>query len=138
MASGPRLSAPHVIVVDADSKSRTDVATMLVAEGARVTTADCAGEAVRQVRAHRFDAAVVDYALPGVGGVVVVAQFRCVGNGRDLPVVMIHGLAPGPERERAADRISSLPGVEFVARPVTAPALRAAVNGLTADARLSD
>ena len=138
MSHGPRLSAPHLLVVDADPTSRTEVAAMLVAQGARVTTAGGADEALRHVTSRRFDAAVVDHALPGVGGVVVVAQLRCVGNGRDLPAVVLHGLAPGAERERAAGRATRLPGVAFIGRPVTGAALASAVNRLTAAARLDD
>ena len=95
------LSAPHVLVVDADSRSRAEIAALVVGDGARATQAASAAEAMRHVGARRFDAVIVDYALPGVGGVVLVVQFRGLGNGRDLPAVVLSALPPGPGQEKA-------------------------------------
>ena len=131
MPRGLRLSAPHVLVVDTDPAERSAIAAMLAAEGARITMAASSGEAMRHVAARRFDAAVVDYAVPTLGGIVLVAQFRGCGNGRDVPVVVLHALLPGSKRDRAAERAAHLSGVVFLARPVTGQDLAAALNGVT-------
>ena len=128
------LSAPHVLVVDADSRSRAEIAALVVGDGARATQAASAAEAMRHVGARRFDAVIVDYALPGVGGVVLVAQFRGLGNGRDLPAVVLSALPPGPGQEKARQHAACLPGTVFLERPVSGPCLAHVINGLLAPA----
>jgi two-component system phosphate regulon response regulator OmpR len=127
------LSPPHVLVVDDDARARVEIAGMLAAEGARAAQAASAEEAMRCLAAHRFDAAVVDYALPGVGGVVLVVMFRGLGNGRDLPVI-VTGLLVGPARERARTHAAHLPGTAFLDKPVDRHRLAMALHGLLAPA----
>jgi CheY-like chemotaxis protein len=127
------LGPPSVLVVDGDARARAEAAAMLVAEGARVTEAANAKEAMRCLAAHRFDAAVVDYALQGVGGVVLIVLFRGLGNGRDLPVV-VTGALTGPAFERARAHAARLPGTAFVEKPVDRHRLAVALHGLLAPA----
>jgi len=127
------LGPPNVLVVDGDARARAEAAAMLTAEGARATEAASANEAMKFLAAHRFDAAVVDYALPGVGGVVLVVLFRGIGNGRDLPVV-VTGALTGPACERARAHAASLPGTVFVEKPVDRHRLAIALHGLLAPA----
>jgi two-component system phosphate regulon response regulator OmpR len=127
------LGPPHVLVVDGDARARAEIAAMLVAEGARATQAASADEAMKRLAAHRFDAAVVDYSLPGVGGVVLIVLLRGVGNGRDLPVV-VTGAMTGPASERARAHVARLPGTVFVEEPVDRHRLAIALHGLLAPA----
>lgn len=125
------LAAPHVLVVDGDSAQRAHAEGLLRGEGARVSGASSGEEALRLVGRTRFDAVVVDYGLPGAGGVVLVAQMRGFGNGRDLPAVVVAGL-PGPALERARAHAARLPRTGFLAKPVTAHGLGLALHELLA------
>ena len=127
------LGPPNVLVVDGDPRARAEIAAMLTAEGARATQAASADEAMRCLAAHRFDAAVVDYGLPRVGGVVLVVLFRGVGNGRDLPVI-VAGAVSGPACERARAHVTRLPGTVFVEKPLDRHRLVIALHGLLAPA----
>ena len=127
------LGPPHVLVVDGDARARADIAACLVAEGARTTQAASSDEAMRCVAGRRFDAAVVDYGLAGVGGVVLIVLFRGLGNGRDLPVIVTSALL-GPARARARVHAAHLPGTAFVDKPVDRHRLAMELHGLLAPA----
>jgi CheY-like chemotaxis protein len=129
--SVPRVlySEPHVLVVDADGGARTSVEQALREEGARVTPAAGAADALRQVTSRRFDAVVVDYALPGLGGIVAVAQMRGLGNGRDLPAIVL-GALEGDARETALARTERMSQAVFLDKPATAESLISALHVL--------
>jgi CheY-like chemotaxis protein len=122
-------SEPHVLVVDADGGARSSVERTLREEGARVTPASGAADAIRQVSSRRFDAVVVDYALPGLGGIVAVAQMRGLGNGRDLPAIVL-GALEGPARDAALARTAGITQAVFLDKPVTAESLISALHVL--------
>jgi CheY-like chemotaxis protein len=115
--------------VDADQGTRSAVEQALREEGARVTRAAGAADALKQVSSRRFDAVVVDYALPGLGGIVAVAQMRGLGNGRDLPAIVL-GALEGPARDTALERTERISQAVFLDRPVTAEALVSALHVL--------
>lgn len=122
-------SEPHVLVVDADGPARASVAEALRDEGARVTPAAGTADAIKQLSARRFDAVVVDYGLPGLGGIVAVAQMRGLGNGRDLPAIVL-GALEGPARDVALARTAGISQAVFLDRPVTAETLVSALHVL--------
>lgn len=125
------LSAPHVLVVDGDARSRSDMAAMLVAEGARATGVAGADEALDLMRTRRFDAVVLDYALPGSGAVVLLVRFRSLGNGRDVPAVIVGALA-GAARDKAQSHVAHLSLATWIDKPVTGHALAVALRPLLA------
>jgi len=122
-------SEPHVLVVDADGPARSSLERTLREEGARVTPAAGAADALRQISCRRFDAVVVDYSLPGLGGIVAVAQMRGLGNGRDLPAIVL-GALEGPARDAALARTERITQAVFLDKPVTAESLVSALHVL--------
>jgi two-component system phosphate regulon response regulator OmpR len=126
------LSAPHVLVVDGDARARSDVAAMLVAEGARATEAAGPDEALNLLRMRRFDAVILDYSLPGSGAVVLLVRFRSLGNGRDVPAVVVSALV-GSAREKARAHVAHLSLTAYLDKPVTGHALAVALRPLIAD-----
>ena len=122
-------SEPHVLVVDADGRARSSLERTLREEGARVTPACGAADALRQVSSRRFDAVVVDYALPGLGGIVAIAQMRGLGNGRDLPAIVL-GALEGAARDAALARTEGISQAVFLDRPVTTESLISALHVL--------
>jgi CheY-like chemotaxis protein len=122
-------SEPHVLVVDADLAARSPVEQALREEGARVTRAAGTADALRQVSSRRFDAVIVDYSLPGLGGIVAVAQMRGLGNGRDLPAIVV-GALEGPARDAALARTEGISQAVWLDKPVTAETLISALHVL--------
>jgi two-component system phosphate regulon response regulator OmpR len=127
------LSPPHVLVVDGDSRARADIAAHLAAEGARVTEAKGSDEAMRLVAGRRFDAAIVDYGVPSVGGVVLVVLVRGLGNGRDLPFIVTSALTGGA-LEQARAHAARVPGTSFLDKPVDRHRLAMSLHTLLATA----
>lgn len=130
MNPAPASAAPHVLVVDDQPEVRAMIAALLAEEGLRTTEAGSAEEAVRCVAARRFDAAVIDYVLPGTNGLLLLVQFRGLGNGRGLPVVLMSSLAPGKPRDAACENAARFACVGFLDKPVTGRRLFAALDTL--------
>jgi CheY-like chemotaxis protein len=127
------LPQPLVLVVDDNSEVRAMIAALLAEQGVRPIEAATEAEAMQHVTSRRFDAVVLDLAMTGAG-VLLIARFRGLGNGRDLPVVAMNSLPPGPEREAARLLAAQFACVEFVDKPVTGRRLAAALVGLLATA----
>lgn len=106
------------------------IAAILAEEGLRTTEAGSADEAMRCVAARRFDAAVIDYVLPGTDGVLLLVRFRGLGNGRGLPVVLTSALPPGRSRDAARENAARFACVGFLDKPVTGRRLLAALDAL--------
>src|SRR5688572_5387994 len=59
---------PHVLVVHESESIRSELKQALMAEDFKVTEADSAAAAVRELWAGSFDAAVCSPGVPGAGG----------------------------------------------------------------------
>src|SRR5262245_27507437 len=59
---------PHVLVVHESESIRSELRQALMAEDFKVTEADSAAAAVRELWAGNFDVAVVSPGVPGAGG----------------------------------------------------------------------
>jgi DNA-binding response OmpR family regulator len=59
---------PHVLVVHESESIRSELKQALMAEDFKVTEAESAAAAVRELWAGSFDAAVVSPGVPGAGG----------------------------------------------------------------------
>ncbi|MCK4324779.1 MAG: response regulator, partial [Armatimonadetes bacterium] len=66
-------SCPRALVVDDDPSVTALYKKTLTEEGYEVATAATGEEALAKLDRGRFDAAVIDLVLPGVGGMQVVA-----------------------------------------------------------------
>jgi two-component system OmpR family response regulator len=122
----------HVLVVDDNAEVRAMIAALLVEEGLRATEAAGPDEAMQLVNARRFDAAVVDFTMEGTTGLLLVARFRGLGNGRDIPVVLLNSLPPGRPRDAAREQVSHFACIEILDKPVTGRRLAAALGELLA------
>jgi two-component system phosphate regulon response regulator OmpR len=89
--------APHILVVDDDTRLRELLRRYLIGEGFRVTTAADAAEARRRLAGVAFDLMVLDVMMPGENGLELTEQIR---RTHDLPIVLL--TARGAPEDRIA------------------------------------
>ncbi len=91
--------APHLLLVDDDTRIRTLLRRFLAEHGFRITVAASAAEARRRLEGLAFDLLVVDVMMPGESGLSLASDL----HGRsDVPILMLTA------RSDAADRIAGL------------------------------
>lgn len=93
-------TAPHVIVVDDDSRLRRLLQRYLSEHGFRISVAANAAEARQALSAIRPDAMVLDVTMPGETGLELTRSLR--DSGQEFPIVLLTA------RGEPADRISGL------------------------------
>ncbi len=91
--------APHLMVVDDDSRIRELLRRYLTANGYRVTVAEDAADARRKLGSVVFDALILDVMMPGEDGLSLA---RTLKTRSDVPVLMLTA------RTDSADRIAGL------------------------------
>ena len=82
--------APHLLVVDDDTRIRTLLDKYLTGKGMRVTTAASAAEARRKLEGLDFDLLVLDVMMPGETGVELTRALR---QTKDVPILMLTALS---------------------------------------------
>ncbi|OYX62946.1 MAG: DNA-binding response regulator [Rhizobiales bacterium 32-66-11] len=91
--------APHLLVVDDDSRIRTLLSRFLSENGYRVTTAASAAEARGRLEGLTFDLLVLDVMMPGETGLELARSLRTQSA---VPILMLTA------RSEAQDRIAGL------------------------------
>ncbi|MGH3428343.1 MAG: response regulator, partial [Mycobacteriales bacterium] len=76
-----------ILVVDDDAALRRALKRVLVTHGFAVELAENGAEALARLRAHSFDAVVLDVTMPGSDGIEVCERLRAAGD--RLPVLML-------------------------------------------------
>jgi two-component system phosphate regulon response regulator OmpR len=82
----PGDDAPHLLVVDDDTRIRNLLRQFLTANGFRITAAGNAAEARRKLEGLEFDLIVLDVMMPGENGVDLTKALRAT---RDVPILML-------------------------------------------------
>jgi CheY-like chemotaxis protein len=82
LSGGSRLDGVRVLVVDDAPYVRQVVRDILTEDGAEVTTADSAEEALALLQWERPDVLLSDLAMPGKGGYWLIQQVRALPPGR--------------------------------------------------------
>ncbi len=95
----PVISRPRVLVVDDSAGARQLVGSVLTGQGFETLVAADADEGLAKLESERFDALVVDYAMPGSDGVELVRAVRNILPA--LPVVMVSAVADEKDQARA-------------------------------------
>jgi two-component system phosphate regulon response regulator OmpR len=108
--SKPHDDAPHILVVDDDTRIRTLLRQFLTEQGFRVAIAGSANEARSHLDGLDFDLIVLDVMMPGETGVELTRALR---GQREVPVLMLTALAETDSRvaglEAGADDYLSKP-----------------------------
>jgi two-component system phosphate regulon response regulator OmpR len=87
--------APHILVVDDDTRIRTLLNQFLAEQGYRVSTAANAAEARRRLEGLDFDLIVLDIMMPGENGVDLTRSLR---EQKDVPILMLTALSETENR----------------------------------------
>ena len=87
--------APHLLVVDDDTRIRNLLKQYLTENGFRVTVAGNADEARRKLRGLDFDLLVLDVMMPGESGVDLTRSLR---EEKNVPILMLTALSETDNR----------------------------------------
>ncbi|MBX3573632.1 MAG: response regulator transcription factor [Mesorhizobium sp.] len=91
----PGDDAPHLLVVDDDTRIRNLLKQFLTGNGFRVTVAGTAAEARRHLEGLDFDLLVLDVMMPGESGVELTRALRADKN---TPILMLTALSETDSR----------------------------------------
>ncbi|MCR4265776.1 response regulator [Nitratireductor sp. ZSWI3] len=91
----PGDDAPHLLVVDDDTRIRGLLNRFLRENGFRVTIAGNATEARRKLNGLDFDLAILDVMMPGEDGVALTRALRAE---KDMPILMLTALSETESR----------------------------------------
>lgn len=127
-----KLLRARILVVDDEESMRAAVQAALVRSGARVETADNAGEARRLLARGGFDAAVIDIKLGDGDGLKLLAELREAQP--ELVVIIITAHASVEKAVEALRHGAS----DFLTKPFSPDQIRAAVNRSIHHRRLSE
>ena len=123
LPAAPGDDAPHLLVVDDDTRIRNLLKQYLTENGFRVTVAGNAGEARRKLEGLDFDLLVIDVMMPGENGVDLTKSLRAQKN---VPILMLTALSETDSRiaglEAGAD--------DYLPKPFDPRELRARVAAL--------
>jgi CheY-like chemotaxis protein len=109
-----RLGGVPVLVVEDDPAGGRFLSTLLASEGASVRLCHDGREALQLVQAFRPRLAVIDLALPGMSGLLVLDELRRQPGCEQLAGIAVSALN-GPRIEQLVDR-SGFAG--FVRKPI--------------------
>lgn len=103
MQAAPQGMAPHVLVVDDDTRLRALLRQYMASNGYRVTAASSAAQARERMASLTFDLIVLDVNMPGEDGLSLTrALRRQMGAGAEVPILLLTA------RGEAGDRIAGL------------------------------
>ena len=108
--AAPSDEAPHLLVVDDDSRIRTLITRFLTENGFRVTSAQSAEEARRKMGIIDFDLMVVDVMMPGESGMDFTADVR---RSSAVPILMLTARSETESRIRGLE----LGADDYLAKP---------------------
>ena len=113
-----------VLIVDDDQKLLKMLRRTLVYEGFDVVTAGDGREALVQVRAHRPDAIILDWLMPGLNGIEVMVQLRAAHD--DTMILMLTA------RDAIEDRVEGLESGadDYLVKPFAPAELLARMHAL--------
>jgi len=115
--------APHLLVVDDDTRIRDLLHRYLTEQGFRITVAADAGEARRKLEGLNFDLLVLDVMMPGESGLSLT---RSIAHEKDIPVILLTA------RSEAESRIAGLEAGadDYLAKPFDPRELVLRINNI--------
>jgi two-component system, OmpR family, phosphate regulon response regulator OmpR len=93
----PADDASHILIVDDDTRIRSLLSQFLKANGYRITTAESAADARRQMEGIAFDLIILDVMMPGENGFQFAEKLRQTSS---IPILMLTALADINDRIR--------------------------------------
>ncbi|HRK24714.1 MAG TPA: response regulator transcription factor [Beijerinckiaceae bacterium] len=115
--------APHVLVVDDDSRIRSLLSKFLKSNGYRVTTAGNAAEAREHLNGLAFDLLVLDVMMPGESGFDLARAIRKTSS---VPILMLTALTDLDDRLKGLE----LGADDYLGKPFDPRELLLRVNSI--------
>ncbi|MDK9695018.1 MAG: response regulator transcription factor [Siculibacillus sp.] len=119
----PSDEAPHLLVVDDDSRIRTLISRFLAEHGFRVTIAASAAEARKKLAIIDFDLLVLDVMMPGESGMEFTADLR---RSSAVPILMLTARSETESRIRGLE----LGADDYLAKPFDPRELLLRINNI--------
>jgi two-component system, OmpR family, phosphate regulon response regulator OmpR len=116
-------NAPHLLVVDDDTRIRTLLSQFLVENGYRVTVAASAAEARRRLENLDFDMLILDVMMPGESGVDLTKSLR---ETHTVPILMLTALSETDRRVQGLEAGAD----DYLAKPFDPRELLLRVNNI--------
>jgi two-component system KDP operon response regulator KdpE len=115
------MSAGRILVVDDEPQIRRVMRMTLTGEGYEVEDARTGEEALEKLRASRYDLALLDWNLPGMGGLETCRQVR---SSSDMAIIML------TIRNAERDKVQALDAGadDFITKPFSMPELLARIR----------
>jgi len=113
-----------ILFVEDNTESRQAFAKIIRLHGHEVMEAANATEALKILNRFHLDLVITDFVMPNMSGFQLIAHIR--QKWPDMPIVLMSGYL-SPE---IAQIISGWSGVEFIPKPIDAPAFLTAVDRL--------
>jgi two-component system phosphate regulon response regulator OmpR len=118
-----RDDAPHILVIDDDSRIRTLLARYLGGNNFRVTTAADAAEARQRLGGLTFDLLIVDVMMPGESGLDFTKSMR---ETMDVPILMLTARSESENRIRGLENGAD----DYLAKPFEPRELLLRINNI--------
>ncbi len=122
----------RVLLVDDDEGIREVVGAMLEAVGLSVTSV-VSGEQALEKLVRAFDLVVLDWTLPGIGGLELCREIRKNQPSREIPILFLTANASSKDVVAAFAAGAD----DYVVKPFRAPELGARIFGLLRRARMA-
>jgi len=115
------MSAGRILVVDDEPQIRRVMRMSLTGEGYEVEDARTGEEALEKLRVSRYDLALLDWNLPGMGGLETCRQVR---SSSDMAIIML------TIRNAERDKVQALDAGadDFITKPFSMPELLARIR----------
>lgn len=123
---GDSLLGLEVLIVEDSSDTLTLLRALFAREGATVTTATSASEALDSITEKKPDLVISDIGMPEVDGYEFLKQLRAIPGMEDLPAIAISGYANESDRLRAID----VGYVTLIPKPIDIDALFTSIREL--------
>jgi len=115
------MSAGRILVVDDEPQIRRVMRMTLTGEGYEVEDARSGEEALERIRADRFDLILLDWNLPGIGGLETCRQVR---ETSDVGIIMLTIRNTEQDKVKALDAGAD----DFITKPFSMPELLARIR----------
>lgn len=115
------MSAGRILVVDDEPQIRRVMRMTLTGEGYEVEDARTSDEALEKLRAGRYDLMLLDWNLPGIGGLETCRQVRSTS---DIAIIMLTIRNTEHDKVQALDAGAD----DFITKPFSMPELLARIR----------
>ncbi len=116
------MADPRVLLVDDETDFVEALSARLEVRGMLVEAAASGAEAIAKVKARRFDAVVLDLAMPGMDGIETLRELRAILP--DVQVILLTGQASLKQGIEAM----KLGAIDFLEKPVSIDTLLAKIG----------